>query len=317
MTSQLPWPGWMLAPAAWPACRRLVARCLELAAGEELPATLMLVGEPGLGCEAVAIELAAGLAVHGGPPAGCGCRSCERVRRGIHPDVEILAPETGKSDISIEQARQVAGGIDRCPFEGRRRVIVLTSCQTPPLNTEAASALLKTLEEPPAHVAFLLLAANPERALPTIRSRSVQVRIPPPDRAGLVPLVASACGIGGEQAEALLAACHDDAALVLAAADPSLATTARHLAALLPAALAGDGAALLRVAALVHRTPGGLPLAVASLLRAAESAPPEDAERALDAAAALLAGERRRAALRLDHESAVLTALAPFAAGTR
>lgn len=317
MTSQLPWPSWMLTPAAWPACRRLVARCLEIAARHELPGTLMLVGEAGLGCEAVAIELAAGLAVHGGPPAGCGCPGCERVRRGVHPDVEVVTPAAGKSDISIEQAREVAGGVDRRPYEGQHRVVIFSSCQTPPLNTEAASALLKTLEEPPAHVTFLLLAANPDRALPTIQSRSVQVRVPLPDHAEAVALVAAACGTDPGQSAALLQACHGNAAIVLAGGDPSLAAAAEHIASLLPAALAGDGAALLKTAGLIQRTPEGLTLAVATLLRAAGSAPPEHAERALDAAAALLAGERRRAALRLDHETAVLGALTPFTAGTR
>lgn len=316
MTSQLPWPSWMLTPAAWPACRRLVSRCLEIAAGQGLPSTLMLVGEAGLGREAIAVELAAGLAVHGGPPAGCGCPGCDRVRRGVHPDVEIVTPETNKSDISIEQAREVAGGIDRRPYEGQRRVVVFASCQTPPLNTEAASALLKTLEEPPGHVTFLLLAANPDRALPTIQSRSVQVRVPLPDQAEAVELVAAACGTDPVQSAALLQVCHGQAAIVLAAGDPSLAAAAEHIASLLPAALAGDGAALLRTAGLVQRTPGGLTLAVATLLRAAATAPVDDAERVLAAAAALLAAERRRAVLRLDHETAVLGALTPFTAGT-
>lgn len=359
MSSQSFWPDWMLAPAAWPACQKLVSRCLELAASKRLPATLMLVGQPGLGREAVAVELAAGLAVHGGPPAGCGCASCGRVRRGIHPDVAIVGPGQGKkgadgegdsphpalpersspprrgSDITIEQARDLAGTIDLCPYEGERRVFIFSSCQTPPLNNDAASALLKTLEEPPAHVTFLLLAANPECVLPTILSRSVQVRVPPPSRAEAAALIARACKIDLDRAAGVLAACYDDPALVLptdasplAASDgeaalgqpedvEELVGAARRLDALLPAVLARDPAALLATAALIQGNPAALPLAVASLLRTAESATPEQSERALDAAAALLAEERRRALLRLKHESAVLTALTPFAAGAR
>lgn len=316
MISQLPWPSWMLAPSAWPSCRRLLARCLEVAARQELPATLMLVGEVGLGCEAFAVELAAGLAVHGGPPAACACPACERVRRGIHPDVEIIVPATGKSDISIEQARQVAGGIDSRPYEGQRRVIVVSSCQTPPLNHDAASALLKSLEEPPPHVTFLLLAANPRRALPTIQSRSVQVRVPPPTDEEAAALVAAACGLEPAQAATLVTSCHGQAAIAIGSGDSSLGAAAESIARLLPAALAGDGAALLKAAGLIQRTPNGLALAVAALLRTAATLPPESAERALGAASALLAGERRRAALRLDHETAVLGALAPYTAGT-
>jgi len=314
VTSQLPWPSWMLAPSAWPSTQRLLARCLDLASHHELPSTLMLVGEPGLGREAFAVELAAGLAVHGGPPAGCTCAACQRVRRGIHPDVEIIVPEQGKSDISILQAQQVAASVDQRPYEGRQRVVVFSSCQTPPLNTEAASALLKTLEEPPAHLVFLLLAANPERVLPTIQSRSVQIRIPPPDRAAAEALVAAACGTDPSRAAALLEACHGNAAIALAAGDPAVGA-ARRLATLLPAVLWGDGAALLQTAGLVGGTPGGLALAVVTLLGAARSLPDEQAERALAAAAALLASEHRCVALRLDHETAVLGALTPFATG--
>jgi len=343
VTSQLPWPSWMLIPAAWPACRRLASRCLEIAAGHELPPTLMLVGEAGLGREALAVDLAAGLAVHGGPPAGCNCPGCDRVRRGVHPDVEIVTlepkkgdgsidqtreprrgvhpdveivtPETKRSDISIDQTRELIGRLDRRPYEGQRRVVVFSSCQTPPLNTEAATTLLKTLEEPPGHVTFLLLAANPNRVLPTIQSRSVQVRVPLPGHAETAELVAAACGTDPAQSTALLQACHGHPAVALATGDPSLLATAEHLEALLPAALAGDGAALLRTAQLIQRAPEALTLAVATLLREAASAPVEDAERVLAAAAALVAAERRRAALRLDHETAVLGALTPFAAG--
>lgn len=339
----------MLDAASWPAVARLLERCLALAAAHELPGTLMLVGEPGLGSEALALELAAGLACHGGPPAGCTCDACERVRRGIHPDVELIAPSAGKSDsstdqtleqvgqgrghgrrlheptISISQIRDVVGRLDQRPYEGKRRVFVLTSCHTPPLTNDAASAFLKALEEPPPVVTFLLLAANPERVLPTILSRSVQVRVPAATPEQLLELVAAACQTDPAQAEALLAACRGEASPVLAAAEiliaeeipaATLADCAGELDRLLPAALNGDGSSLLAVAGLLQRTPEGLTLALASLLRLATRAEPHEAERFLAAAASLLAAERRRAALRLDVDTAVIGALAPFATRT-
>lgn len=322
MTSQLPWPSWMQRAASWPAVARLLDRCLALAAAHELPGTLMLVGEPGLGGEALALELAAGLACHGGPPAGCTCDACERVRRGIHPDVELIGPPPGKTDISIDQARELVGRLDQHPYEGKRRVFVLTSCHTPPLTNDAASALLKALEEPPPVVTFLLLAANPERVLPTILSRSVQVRVPSATPEQLRGLVAAACQTDDAQTEALLTACHGESNSVLTAAETlianevpvtTLADGAAELDRLLPAALAGDGPALLAVAGLVERTPEGVTLALASLLRLAAAAETPEAERLLAAAAALLAAERRRAALRLDVSTAVVGALTPFA----
>lgn len=322
MTSLLPWPSWTQIAATWPAVARLLGRCLALAAARELPGTLMLVGEPGLGCEALALELAAGLVCHGGPPAGCTCDACERVRRGMHPDVELIGPLPGKSDISIDQARELVGRLDQHPFEGTRRVVVFTSCHTPPFGHDAASALLKSLEEPPGFVTFLLLAANPQRVLPTILSRSVQVRIPAATPAQVRELVTAACQTDPAQTEALLAAYHGEPGTVITAAEAltadeipttTLADSAQVLDRLLPAALAGDGPALLTVAGLVERIPEGVTLALASFVRLAASAEVQEAERLLAAAAALLAAERRRAALRLDVSTAVIGALTPFA----
>lgn len=315
MTSQLPWPSWMLAPASWPELRALLSRSLELASRGDLPATLMLVGDAGLGREALAIELAAGLAVHGGPPAGCECPSCDRVRRGVHPDVEVIVPEEEKTDISIEQARAIIGGLDRRPYEGFRRVIVFSSCQIPPLGQDAAAALLKGLEEPPPAVCFLLLAANPDQVLPTIRSRSVQMRVPVPTPEQAAVAVGAACGLDVTAAEALIEHCHGQAGLLVTCGDAGLGDAAGALDRLLVAAISGDGAAMLKAAGLVKTTPHGMALAVASLLRAASSSPAEQAERLLGAAAALLAGERRRARLRLDADTTVLAALSPYAAG--
>lgn len=326
MTSQLPWPDWTMTAAAWPAVRRLLDRCLALAAAGELPGTLMLAGEPGLGREALAIELAAGLACHGGPPADCNCDACRRVRSGIHPDVELVQPEPDKTDISIKQAQDLVGRLEQRPYEGKRRVFVLTSCHTPPLGHDAASALLKALEEPPGFVTFLLLAANPERVLPTILSRSVQVRVPAATADQLRLLIATACKTDLAQTEALLAACDGEASSALAGAHAlaeaeiptdTLADTAARLDLLLPAVLAGDGGALVNLAGLVERTPEGLTLTLASLLRLAATAQPEEAERYLVAAASLLAGERRRAALRLDMGTTVLGALARSATGSQ
>lgn len=315
VTSQLPWPSWMLAPASWPELRALLSRSLDLASRGDLPATLMLVGDAGLGREALAIELAAGLVVHGGPPAGCTCPSCDRARRGVHPDVEVIVPEEEKVDISIDQARAIIGGLDRRPYEGFRRVIVFSSCQIPPLGQDAAAALLKGLEEPPPAVSFLLLAANPEQVLPTIRSRSVQLRVPAPTPEQAVVAVAAACGIDLAAAHALIERCHGQAELLVTCGDAGLGDAAAALDRLLVAAISGDGAAMLKAAGLVKTTPHGMALAVASMLRAASSSPAEQAERLLAAAAALLSGERRRARLRLDADTTVLAALSPYAAG--
>ena len=312
-TSQLPWPSAALEPAGWLGVQRLLARCLELHASGALPATLLLVGAPGLGREALALELAAALICRREGGAGCACGSCERVRRGIHPDLEIVAVLPEKKDISIEQARRVVDSVAQHPYEGMRRVYIVDSCQTPPLNSEAGSALLKTLEEPPSQAVFLLLASNPARVLPTIVSRTVQLRVPPPSREEMTAVVAAAQGCTPERAEELLVAADGDAELILRTGADDLPGALAGLEQLLAAALAGDGLAILRTAVLLRQAPGGIALATSVLLKLAGEAGDERAESFLDADAALLAAENRRAILHLDTESVVVGALAQAA----
>jgi DNA polymerase III delta prime subunit len=313
-TSQLPWPEGFLAPARWRGIQRLLARCLELHAAGGLPGTIMLVGGAGLGREALAIELAAALVCRQGGRAGCDCTSCERVRRGVHPDVEVIDVLPDKTEISIDQARGVVEGMAQRPYEGMRRVWIVSSCHTPPLNAEAASALLKTLEEPPPHASFVLLASNPARVLPTIVSRTVQLRIPAPERGELIPVLALTQGCSEARAAELLDAAQGDAELVLRCGD-DLAATLAVLEEMVSAALGEDTLAILRTAATARHAPGGADLIGAALLRLAARADRETAEDVLNAAAAVLAAENRRAVLHLDLESVLVGALARVAAG--
>ena len=316
-TSQLPWPDSFLAPARWHGVQQLLARCLELQAGGSLPGTLMLVGGRGLGREALAVELAAALVCRQSR-TGCDCSSCERVRRGVHPDVEVIDVLPDKTEISIEQVRGIVDNVAQRPYEGMRRVWVLNSCHTPPLNAEAASALLKTLEEPPPQAIFVLLASNPARVLPTIVSRSVQLRVPAPQRDELVALLALARGCSDERAAELLAAAQGDAELALRSGE-DLPYELANLEELISAAIGGDGLAILRTAATSRLLPAGTDLIGAALLQLAARVDREAAEEFLDAAAAVITAENRRALLHLDVESVLVGTLARVAAarGTR
>jgi DNA polymerase III delta prime subunit len=308
-TSQLPWPESYLVPARWQRVQRLLARCLQLQSAGSLPGTLMVVGGAGLGREALAVELAAALTCRRQEGTGCTCSSCERVRRGIHPDVEFIDVLPDRKEISIEQARQVVDNIVQHPYEGMRRVYILGSCHTPPLSAEASSALLKTLEEPPTHTVFLLLASNPARVLPTIVSRAVQLRVPRPNRDELLSVIALSKGCDPERAAELLGAAEGDGDLVLHSGD-DLPEALANLEKLMTAALDGNGLAILRSAATIRQVSGGIALANALLLRLATRADREAAEDFLGTAAELLAAENRRVSLHLDAESVTAGTLA-------
>lgn len=101
---------------------------------------------------------------------GCGqCLACQKTRRGNHPDYLYLEVEADKSFISIDQVRALQSFLAYKPYEGLRKVAVIGEADK--MREEAASALLKTLEEPPPHSHLVLVVPNPSFLLPTVISR--------------------------------------------------------------------------------------------------------------------------------------------------
>ena len=138
-----------------------------LARGRVSHATL-IVGPPYIGKGTLARFFAQALNCEGGPPVPCGeCLSCRKVVSGNHPDVRIFdAPD---QSLKIGEVRELQRELSLSPHESRWRVAVL--CGFERATVEAANALLKTLEEPPAQVVLLLTATEAEVLLPTIVSR--------------------------------------------------------------------------------------------------------------------------------------------------
>jgi hypothetical protein len=160
-----------------------VARVRTALDGGRFPHALLVVGPEGLGREAVAVEVAAMLVCGTGGGPECTCTSCERVRRGSHPDViGLFRRRDGsgklKKHVDVEQIREVVASAPSRPYEGRCRVWILSNAERGSIGDEAANSFLKVLEEPPPHVRFLLLASNPDLVLPTIRSRCQALYLP-------------------------------------------------------------------------------------------------------------------------------------------
>jgi hypothetical protein len=145
---------------------------------DRLPHAVLLVGPAGLGRELAAVE-AAVLLTCGEMSASSGSGGCaERVREGVHPDVMAVLPRGAKQIITIAQIREIVESAASRPYEGERRVWILDGVEAGHLGAAAANAFLKVLEEPPEHVVFILLAANPMAVLPTILSRCQQLALP-------------------------------------------------------------------------------------------------------------------------------------------
>ena len=145
---------------------------------DRLPHALLLIGPAGLGRELAAVETAALVVCQGAdePWSEGGC--VDRLRVGLHPDVEAALPTGAKKIIPIERIRHIVEAAPGRPFEGLRRVWILDGVEARCLPSASANAFLKVLEEPPPHVMFILLAANPMAVLPTIRSRCQQLNLP-------------------------------------------------------------------------------------------------------------------------------------------
>jgi DNA polymerase-3 subunit delta' len=107
---------------------------------------------------------------------------CHYITLGPQNDKEARKAEDGKPfdlarNIKVSQIRSLQKRLTVRPSLGTRRVIIFDSADL--LERGAANALLKSLEEPPADTVFLLIAHNPGRLLPTIRSRCLVLPFPP------------------------------------------------------------------------------------------------------------------------------------------
>lgn len=127
-------------------------------------------GPPGIGKRLMAQELA--MAMLCDTQVGCGtCQNCRKFKGGNHPDYREIQPDG--SDIKVDQIREISENLHFRPFEGRCRVIVLDGVER--FREEAANAFLKSLEEPPDYVYFVLVTSDIKGLLPTIRSRCQQM----------------------------------------------------------------------------------------------------------------------------------------------
>ena len=104
---------------------------------------------------------------HGPTPEPCGkCPACQKINDGSSMDVfEIDAA----SNRGIDEIRDLRETVKFAPVDGRYKVYIIDEVHM--LTTEAFNALLKTLEEPPAHVVFILATTEAHKVPPTIQSR--------------------------------------------------------------------------------------------------------------------------------------------------
>lgn len=123
----------------------------------------------------LAQQLAMQLLCSGSENAPCGiCRDCRKVQNGTHPDLIHIsrahdAEGNPRREIYVDQIRALVADALVLPNEAERKVYIISEAEF--MNTSAQNAMLKLLEEPPTHAAFILCTTSAESLLETIRSR--------------------------------------------------------------------------------------------------------------------------------------------------
>lgn len=135
-------------------------------------------------------------------------RTAHLIANAAHPDLGALArrydvkTKKVRQEISVEDTRNVLALFEKTAAFGGWRVIIVDAADD--LNTASANALLKTLEEPPEKAMFFLIAHQPQKLLPTIRSRCRTLAFEPLKDADMRALLAAFGGAGGQE-DAILA----------------------------------------------------------------------------------------------------------------
>ena len=134
----------------------------------------LLSGPRGSGKHTLADLIAAAMLCRE-PDGPCGvCKACRKALSGSHPDY-ITIDDPSKKTVPVDLIRQARADIFVLPNEGEKKIYLFPRAQD--MGIPGQNALLKVLEEPPGYGVFLLLADNPEKLLPTVRSRCVELKL--------------------------------------------------------------------------------------------------------------------------------------------
>ena len=130
----------------------------------------LISGPAGSGKRTLA-RLLAGAILCQGSHKPCGaCTPCRKVMRGEHPDL-ITVEDPEHKNVAVRIVRQIRDDVFIRPNESDHKIYLFPQ----ELGLEGQNALLKILEEPPAYGVFILLSDNPEKLLPTVRSRCTEL----------------------------------------------------------------------------------------------------------------------------------------------
>lgn len=234
------------------------------------PQAWLICGPPGLGKATFAYRIARYLLAYGATGDGPADLAVPpdapvsaQIAAGAHPGLLVLArgvnPDTGRAMtvLPVGEIRKLTGFFGLTSGAGGWRVAIIDTADE--MNDAAANALLKMLEEPPAHSMLLLLANAPGRLLPTIRSRCQRLQLRPLPAADLDQALESRMPqLSGDQRAALVRLAGGSLGLALRLAGSDGLALARDADEVIEQARHPDFAALMALADRVARMADGL-----------------------------------------------------------
>ena len=132
----------------------------------------LISGPAGSGKHTLAKLLSAAILCQGEHKPCLSCNACRKVMSSNHPDC-ITVDDPEHKTVAVEIVRNARADMYVMPNESDRKIYIFPQ----ELRVEGQNALLKILEEPPEYGVFILLSDNPEKLLPTVRSRCTELSL--------------------------------------------------------------------------------------------------------------------------------------------
>lgn len=153
--------------------RTLIEQLKRLISLDSVGHAYAFSGPYGIGKKTVSLAFIKDFLCQNSNSENCNCICCRTFREGTNPDFYEVVSE--KQSIGIDSIRELQKDAANRPIYGNRKVYLIADAQL--MTVQAQNCLLKTLEEPPEYVVIVLLTTSFEAFLPTVQSRTINLRM--------------------------------------------------------------------------------------------------------------------------------------------